>query len=80
MWPGGFVIITEVRGIGEHLLLSKRMHSRRKSIPTKGIKGPVHKKKRSIKRDWGLLITLTGNLKGMYGHRYKLMGEVIQKC
>ena len=49
-WPRGFVIITEVRGMGEHLLRAKQMHFRRKGIR---IKGTVHKKKRSIKREWG---------------------------
>ena len=39
--------------MGEHLLHAKQMHFRRKSIPTKGIKGTVYKKKRSIKREWG---------------------------
>ena len=54
--------------MGGHLLRDKRMHSSRKIIPTKGIKGIVHKK-REYKERVGLLI----NLKGMYGHRYKII-------
>ena len=32
----GSIIITEVRGMGEHLLCVKPLHSGRKSIPKKG--------------------------------------------
>ena len=34
------------KGMGEHLLRVKRMHSRKKSILRKGTKGTVHKKRR----------------------------------
>ena len=39
--------------MGEHLLCAKPMHSRRKKYTKKG-------NKRSIKREWGLLINLRG--------------------
>ena len=49
--------------MGEHLLCAKRMHSRRKSIPTNGINGTVHKKKRGIKRECGSSNKLKGEPK-----------------
>ena len=61
---GGFVILTEGSHMGEHLFHAKQVHSRRKCIPTRN-KWDSSQEKRVQKQ----LI----NLKGMYGHRYKIM-------